>query len=207
MILEVRGVDYECLDPRYRDTEAALRRWASVFVAAPKLAPVAIPSPDRRQFLGQAAIALSATPFVAAGYGLLYGRLDMEVTRQRIRLARLPKAFEGLRIAQLSDIHISPFMPADEIRRCVAITNTLKTDLVLMTGDYLLWDPAAQGEVVQALSGLRAPYGVFGCLGNHETKNPSPGCSLRRASTSYVRTECPSDSAAIHSTREVLGGW
>jgi predicted MPP superfamily phosphohydrolase len=142
---------------------------ASAHVAAPKPAPIAIPSPDRRQFLRQAAIALSATPFVAAGYGLLYGRLDMEVTRQRIRLARLPKAFEGFRIAQLSDIHISPFMPADEIRRCVAITNGLKTDSVLMTGDYLLWDPAAQGEVVQALSGLRAPYGVFGCLGNHET--------------------------------------
>jgi predicted MPP superfamily phosphohydrolase len=45
----------------------------------------------------------------------------------------------------------------------------LKTDMVLMTGDYLLWDPAAQEEVVQVLAGLRAPYGVFGCLGNHET--------------------------------------
>jgi predicted MPP superfamily phosphohydrolase len=60
-------------------------------------------------------------------------------------------------------------MPADEIRRCITITNGLKTDLVLMTGDYLLWNPAAQEGVVQALAGLRAPYGVFGCLGNHET--------------------------------------
>jgi predicted MPP superfamily phosphohydrolase len=137
--------------------------------AAHVAAPIVIPSPDRRQFLRQTAIALSATPFVAAGYGLLYGRLDMEVTRQRIRLAHLPKSFEGFRIAQLSDIHISPFMSADEIRRCVTITNGLKTDLVLMTGDYLLWDPAAQDEVVQALAGLRAPYGIFGCLGNHET--------------------------------------
>jgi predicted MPP superfamily phosphohydrolase len=38
-----------------------------------------------------------------------------------------------------------------------------------MTGDYLSWDTAGQGEVVQALAGLRAPYGVFGCLGNHES--------------------------------------
>ena len=38
-----------------------------------------------------------------------------------------------------------------------------------MTGDYVAWDPAAQGEVVQALAGLRAPYGVFGSLGNHES--------------------------------------
>jgi predicted MPP superfamily phosphohydrolase len=127
-----------------------------------------LPSPARRRLLRQTAIAVSATPFVAAAYGLLYGRLDVEVTHRRIALARLPKAFEGFRIAQLSDFHISPFMSADEIRRCVTTANQLKTDLVVLTGDYLCWDPAAQGEVVRALAGLRAPYGVFGCLGNHE---------------------------------------
>jgi predicted MPP superfamily phosphohydrolase len=118
--------------------------------------------------LEQTAVAVSALPFVAAAYGLLYGRLDVEVTRPRIALARLPKAFEGFRIVQLSDLHISPFMTADEIRRFVTIANGLKADLVALTGDYLADDPAAQGEVVQALAGLRAPYGVFGCLGNHE---------------------------------------
>jgi hypothetical protein len=52
-------------------------------------------SPDRRRFLERAAMMVSATPFVAAGYGLLYERQNVEVVRQRIRLARLPKAFEG----------------------------------------------------------------------------------------------------------------
>jgi uncharacterized protein len=93
----------------------------------------------------------------------------VEVTPRRIRLVRLPKAFEGFRIAQLSDIHISPFMPAEEIRRCITITNRLNPDLIVMTGDFVAWDPEAEGEVVQALAGLRAPYGVFGCLGNHES--------------------------------------
>ena len=128
----------------------------------------ALLSPGRRRLLEQTAVLVSATPFVAAVYGLLYERQDVEIVRQRVRLARLPKAFEGFRIAQLSDIHISPFMPADEIRRCVTITNQLEADLVVLTGDYVSWDPAAQEEVVQALAGLRAPYGVFGCLGNHE---------------------------------------
>jgi predicted MPP superfamily phosphohydrolase len=127
------------------------------------------PSPARRRFLEQTVVAVSTAPFVASAYGFLYGRLDVEVTHRRIRLARLPKAFAGFRIAQLSDFHISPFMPADEIRRCVTMANQLKPDLVVLTGDYLGWDPAAQGEVVQALAGLRAAYGVFGCLGNHET--------------------------------------
>jgi predicted MPP superfamily phosphohydrolase len=125
-------------------------------------------SPGRRRFLEQTAIAISAAPFVAGTYGLFYGRLNLETVHQRIRLGRLPKAFEGFRIVQLSDLHISPFMSAAEIRRYVAIANQLKGDLVALTGDFLTWDPAAEGAVVQELSALKAPFGVFGCLGNHE---------------------------------------
>jgi uncharacterized protein len=143
------------------------REAAGSHVATP--AALALSSPSRRRFLKQTAIALSATPFLAAAYGLLYGRLDVQVTRRRIRLARLPEAFVGFHIVQLSDFHIGPFMAADEIRRFVTMTNQLNPDLVVMTGDYIAWDPAAQAEVVQALAGLRAPHGVFGCLGNHET--------------------------------------
>ena len=47
--------------------------------------------------------------------------------------------------------------------------NALKPDLVALTGDYGTWDASTQKEVVAALSGLQAPYGVVGCLGNHET--------------------------------------
>ena len=146
------------------------RQAAPGHAPAPQPTAVALdpPSPARRRFLEQTAVLVSATPFVAVGYGLLYERLDVEVVRQRIRLARLPKAFEGFRIAQLSDMHISPFTTAGYIRRCVAMTNGLKPDLVVLTGDYVDWNAAPQREVVEALAGLRAPYGVFGCLGNHE---------------------------------------
>jgi hypothetical protein len=146
------------------------RKAAAGHAAAPMPGAIALdpPSPARRRLLEQTAVAVSAVPFVAAAYGLLYGRLDVEVTRPRIRLARLPQAFEGFRIAQLSDFHISPFLTGDQIRRCVTIANGLNAGLVVLTGDYVGDDPAAEGAVVQALAGLRAPYGVFGCLGNHE---------------------------------------
>src|SRR6266571_2465877 len=145
------------------------RKAAAGHAAAPMPGAIALdpPSPARRRLLEQTAVAVSAVPFVAAAYGLLYGRLDVEVTRPRIALARLPKAFEGFRIAQLSDFHISPFMTADEIRRCVTIATGLKADLVVLTGDYVADDPAAEGDVVQA-RGPSCAYGVFGCLGNHE---------------------------------------
>jgi predicted MPP superfamily phosphohydrolase len=163
------------------------REAAAGHAAAPKPVAIALPSPTRRRFLEQTAIALSAIPFVAAAYGLLYGRLDVQVTHRRIRLARLPKAFEGFRIAQLSDFHISPFMPADQIRRCVTITNQLKANLVVLTGDFLGWDPAAQGDVVQVLAGLRAPYGVFGCLGNHETETQTEESITRLFAAQGIR--------------------
>jgi len=147
----------------YRKARTAIHQHSG---AADAEAPLL--SPGRRRFLERTAVLVSATPFVAAGYGLLYERQNVEVVSQRVRLARLPQAFEGFRIAQLSDIHLGPFTTADYIRRCVAITNRLEPDLIALTGDYVCWDPEAQGEVVDVLAGLRAPHGVFGCLGNHE---------------------------------------
>ena len=135
-------------------------------LAAPQTADP--PSTSRRRFLAQTARTLSVAPFIAGGYGLLYGRLNLHTTNQRIKLARLPRAFHGFRIAQLSDIHIGPFMSADQIRKYVAITNELRADLIALTGDFISWDGRTQEAVVEALSGVKAPYGAFGCLGNHE---------------------------------------
>jgi hypothetical protein len=126
-------------------------------------------SPPRRQFLERTAAVATAAPFVAGAYGLLYGRLNLETTTQRIRLPKLPREFEGFRICQLSDIHIGPFMPAEEIRKYAAIANELKPDLTVLTGDFVTFDPGTQHAVVDALSGLHAPYGVYGCLGNHDS--------------------------------------
>ncbi|MBZ5581248.1 MAG: metallophosphoesterase [Acidobacteriia bacterium] len=126
------------------------------------------PDPSRRAFLARTGNVVAAAPFLGGAYGLLYGRLNLETPRQPIRLPRLPRAFDGFRIAQLSDIHIGPFMTEEEIRKFVGIANALKPDLVVLTGDFVTWDSSPQQAVVRALSGLRAPFGVFGCLGNHD---------------------------------------
>jgi predicted MPP superfamily phosphohydrolase len=142
-------------------------RWSAAKLRTPP-APDAVPSPARRHFLERTATVAASAPFVAGAYGLFYGRLNLETTEQTVRLARLPQAFDGFRIAQLSDIHIGAFMPASEIRKYVEIANALKPDLMVLTGDFVTFDPSPQQAVVEALSGLRAPYGVFGCLGNHD---------------------------------------
>ena len=181
------------------------RKAAAGQAAAPVPGSMALnpPSLARRQFLEQSAVAVSAVPFVAAGYGLLYERLDVEITHPRIVLARLPKAFEGFRIVHLSDFHINPFMTADEIRRCVTIANELKADLVALTGDYLADDPSAQGELVQALAGLRAPLGVFGCLGNHEFYTETEDSITRLFAAAGIRV-LRQEQVPIQSHGEVL---
>ncbi|PYV18377.1 MAG: hypothetical protein DMG21_05245, partial [Acidobacteria bacterium] len=148
-----------------RVVRGAYRALRKILAPSPPAEPASL---SRRKFLEQSAIVACSAPFIASAYGVLYGRTNLEIANRRIQLSRLPRAFEGFRIAQLSDIHIGPFMPADDIRRYVALTNGLKADLIVLTGDFVTWDPGTQGAVVDALTGLKAPFGIYGCLGNHE---------------------------------------
>ena len=135
---------------------------------------------------------VAAAPFVGGAYGALYGRLNLDTPTVRIRAPRLPRAFEGFRIAQLSDIHIGPFMTEQEIRKYAAIANSLKPHLIALTGDYVTWDAATQQPVVNALSGLKAPFGVFGSLGNHDAwahVQDSITALFRQAGVKILRSE------------------
>jgi uncharacterized protein len=122
----------------------------------------------RRKFLSNTAVAAGAIPLAASGYGFVFGRVEFEKSFVNIKIPRLPREFHGFRIAQLSDMHIGPFMTSSDIRHVVEMTNALKPDLIVLTGDYITWDPDTQGAAVESLTGLKAPYGIYGCLGNHE---------------------------------------
>lgn len=92
----------------------------------------------------------------------------VEVTYQRIAIARLPQRFNGFRIVQLSDIHHSPFLSIDEIAEAVRRANELKPDLVALTGDYISHSRDYIEGCAQALGALNARHGVFAVLGNHD---------------------------------------
>jgi uncharacterized protein len=124
--------------------------------------------PERRVFFRRVATTVGLAPFAGGAYGFLYGRLNLKIHHQRISIPHLPRSFDGFSILQLSDLHIGPFMTARQIRTVAAIANALKPDLTVLTGDFVTFDASTQYAVVDALSGLRAPFGVFGCLGNHE---------------------------------------
>jgi len=85
-----------------------------------------------------------------------------------VPLAKLPRALEGLRIAQLSDVHVGPTVGRDFMERIVARTNALKPDLIVITGDLVDGDVELLSHDVAPIFDLRAPLGVYFITGNHE---------------------------------------
>jgi len=107
-------------------------------------------------------------PFVSAAYGFVAERFHFYVREVEIPIANLPPALDGLRITQLSDIHIGSYMPVAQVRRAVGMANELKGDLAVVTGDFLTGSTDPLEDCITELSRLRAPLGVWGCNGNHE---------------------------------------
>jgi uncharacterized protein len=93
---------------------------------------------------------------------------DPEITETVIRMRRLPVALDGLKIVQLSDIHLSLFTPIEEVQRAVDLANAQQPDLVALTGDYVTFSPAYIWPAARALGRLRARLGTFAVLGNHD---------------------------------------
>jgi predicted MPP superfamily phosphohydrolase len=93
---------------------------------------------------------------------------DPELTEADIWLRRLPAAYDGLRIAHLTDIHHSLFTPLEDVQRAVHLANLLRPDLIALTGDYVTLSPSYIWPAARALGKLRARLGVFAVLGNHD---------------------------------------
>ena len=93
---------------------------------------------------------------------------SLSLERVEIRLKRLPKKLDGLKIIHLSDTHHSPFTTLDHIERVVKVANRLRPDMFLLTGDYVSHEREYITPVAAALGRLKARYGVHACLGNHD---------------------------------------
>ena len=123
---------------------------------------------SRRYFFQAAGVLAGAVPFVSASYGFLEERFRFYVREVQIPIANLPPALDGMRITQLSDIHIGSYMPTSQVRRAVAMANETHGDLTVVTGDFLTGRTDPLEDCIAELSRLRAPLGVWGCNGNHE---------------------------------------
>ncbi len=89
-------------------------------------------------------------------------------SRPTLPLPALPTAFDGIRVAQLTDLHVGPFLSAEYLRGWVERVMRERPDLIVLTGDFVTASPDYAAGCADALAGLAAPLGVWACLGNHD---------------------------------------
>jgi predicted MPP superfamily phosphohydrolase len=125
-------------------------------------------SPARRLFFKTAYTTVLVAPPAVIGYGVFIERHQLFLREQKLEFPDLPPDLDGLRLVQLSDIHLSPFLSRDEVRRAVDMANETRAHLALVTGDLITTGRDPLDECLDILSRLRTDAGVFGCMGNHE---------------------------------------
>jgi uncharacterized protein len=137
---------------------------------------------SRRDALRTLAAAAVGSAAGVAGYGFLYERHHLDVTWTDLPVSDLPAAFDGLRIALVTDTHYSATVPAGDIRRAVRAAIDARPDLVVLGGDYVTWggdhrtpsDRRYVAGAAELLAPLTAPLGVFAVLGNHDDDRDMP---------------------------------
>ncbi len=139
---------------------------------------------DRARFLSQFGLILAVVPFAGVLYGVTKGRRSFNVARVPIRSNTLPVAFDGLRIVQISDMHLGSYgEDLSIVQKGIDLINAENPDLILFTGD-LVNDYAEEAErFIPVLASLKARMGKFSILGNHDYSD-------------YVKWEDPAAKAA-----------
>ena len=93
---------------------------------------------------------------------------SLEITQSDILIPHLPASFEGMTITLASDFHSSPYMSPKELKNIVNRINDLKSDVILLPGDFVTSHIEELPPIIEAFSELKAKYGVYASTGNHD---------------------------------------
>ena len=152
------------------------RAWRAIRNRIPGTSPLSSRPADalsasgitRRRIIETAAQTALAVPFAVAGYGTFIGRTQFTVREVDIKVKNLAPGLEGLRLAQLTDLHFGLNLSAAELETVVSLTNEVRPHLTLVTGDLITQEGDPLDKCIDILSDLRADSGVWACMGNHE---------------------------------------
>ena len=123
---------------------------------------------SRGEFLAKVSLVTAVAPMALMGYGIIKGAHDYRVRRVRLPLKNLPKEFDGITIAQLSDIHSGSFFNKTAVRGGVDILLAEKPDVVFFTGDLVNDATSEVNDYIQVFQKIKAPLGVYSTTGNHD---------------------------------------
>lgn len=124
--------------------------------------------PARRKFISRSILGIAAIPFSYVLFGITKGAYYYKVYRSTLYFDDLPDAFDGFTITQLSDIHCGSFEDAGAVKRGVDLANAQNSDLIVVTGDLVNNEARELQNWKSLFSGLKAPFGVYSILGNHD---------------------------------------
>jgi len=132
--------------------------------------PSALSFSAQRRSVLQGTLAIAAGyPYIVAAVGAARTTYNVQVQRRTLHFADLPAAFAPLRIVQISDLHVGSFPdPLDFFQPVFERIAALQPDLVVVTGDWVNFDPRELEPLLPLFRQLRVPLGIYGCLGNHD---------------------------------------
>lgn len=123
---------------------------------------------SRSEFLVKAGLVAAAVPLTSLSWGIISGAYDYQVRRVNLILPNLPKAFDGITMGQVSDIHSGSFYNKTAVKGGVEMLLAEKPDFVFFTGDLVNNLTNEVRDYQDIFSKVKAPLGVYSTLGNHD---------------------------------------
>lgn len=174
---------------------------AVLLLGAGLLGSLAGPDTAFGLYRGGSIAAVGAAALLLAN-GFTFGQARCQRTRLAVPVPGLAPALDGLRIVQISDLHIGNHMEGPRLSRWIEKVNALRPDLVALTGDIFDHDPGVVEDGARRLGALRARLGVFAVLGNHDhyvgaeqvaraLRRWAPGMRLLRDEIAALPTPAP----------------
>lgn len=136
-------------------------------VVAPQ-EPIAGEPISRSSFIVKAGLIAGAVPLSSLSWGIISGAYDYQIRRVDLKLPNLPSAFDGITLAQLSDIHSGSFYNKTAVKGGIEMLMAEKPDIVFFTGDLVNNLTREVKDYQDMFSKVNAPLGVYSVLGNHD---------------------------------------
>lgn len=125
-------------------------------------------STSRSDFMKKSALVAGAIPVATMSFGVISGAHDYRVRNRTVYSPNLPKAFDGIRVAQISDIHTGSFFNKTAVEGGVDLLNAQKPDIAFFTGDLVNNRSEEAKDYLDIFKKVSAPLGVFSVMGNHD---------------------------------------